>query len=51
MNIAVVKAFQRIGFKIDGRLRDHLAVADKYCDHILMSCFEYELLRNGYLVS
>jgi ribosomal-protein-alanine N-acetyltransferase len=44
-NEAVVKAFLRIGYKIDGSLRQQLAVDDGYCDHVLMSCFEQELDR------
>lgn len=45
VNEAVVKAFLRIGYKIDGRLRQQLDVGDNYCDHVLMSCFEHELVR------
>lgn len=45
LNEAVVKAFLRIGYKIDGSLRQQLAVGDGYCDHVLMSCFEDELVR------
>ncbi len=45
LNEAVVKAFLRIGYKIDGSLRQQLAVGDGYCDHVLMSCFEHELVR------
>lgn len=45
VNEPVIKAFLRIGFRIDGRARQQLAVGDGYCDHVLMSCFEPELLR------
>jgi ribosomal-protein-alanine N-acetyltransferase len=45
VNEPVIKAFLRIGFKIDGRSRQQLAVGDAYCDHVLMSCFEPELIR------
>lgn len=45
LNVAVVKAFLRIGYKIDGRLREQLAVDGEYCDHVLMSCFRHELIR------
>jgi ribosomal-protein-alanine N-acetyltransferase len=46
LNEAVIKAFLRIGYKIDGRLRQQLAVGDGYCDHVLMSCFSQELVRD-----
>lgn len=45
LNVAVVKAFLRIGYKIDGSLRGQLHVDDGYCDHVLLSCFESELVR------
>jgi ribosomal-protein-alanine N-acetyltransferase len=45
VNEPVIRAFLRIGFKIDGRARLHLPVGDGYCDHVLMSCFESELIR------
>lgn len=45
LNEAVVKAFLRIGYKVDGSLREHLQVNDVYCDHVLLSCFENELVR------
>jgi ribosomal-protein-alanine N-acetyltransferase len=44
-NVAVVKAFLRIGYKIDGSLRQQLHYESGYCDHILLSCFENELVR------
>lgn len=45
LNVPVIKAFLRLGFKQDACLRKQLAVADGYCDHILLSCFDHELLR------
>ena len=45
LNVAVVKAFLRIGYKVDGNLREQLHVDDGYCDHVLLSCFESELVR------
>lgn len=45
LNIAVVKAFVRIGFKVDGTLRQQLHADKRYCDHVLLSCFESELAR------
>jgi [ribosomal protein S5]-alanine N-acetyltransferase len=45
LNVAVIKAFLRLGFKEEACLRKQLAVADGYCDHILLSCFEPELIR------
>lgn len=45
LNVAVVKAFLRIGYKVDGRLRQQLHVDNGYCDHVLLSCFVNELVR------
>lgn len=45
LNVAVVKAFLRIGFTVDGSLRKQLRVDEGYCDHVLLSCFENELAR------
>jgi ribosomal-protein-alanine N-acetyltransferase len=45
VNEPVIKAFLRIGFRVDGRARQQLFVDDGYCDHVLMSCFEAELIR------
>lgn len=45
LNAPVIKAFLRLGFRQDGCLRQQLAVGDGYCDHILLSCFEPELVR------
>ena len=46
LNVAVIKAFIRIGYEIEGRLRQQLRVDDGYCDHVLLSCFENELIRD-----
>lgn len=46
LNVAVVKAFLRIGYKVDGSLRQQLAVGSGYCDHVLLSCFGHELVRD-----
>jgi [ribosomal protein S5]-alanine N-acetyltransferase len=45
VNEPVIRAFLRVGYRIDGRCRQQLAVDSGYCDHVLMSCFEQELLR------
>jgi RimJ/RimL family protein N-acetyltransferase len=45
LNVAVIKAFLRIGFRIDGSLRRQFPVDDGYCNHVLLSCFEDELIR------
>ena len=45
-NEPLIKAFMKIGFKVDGRLRKHLSIGHDYCDHILMSCFEEELIHD-----
>lgn len=46
LNQAVIKAFLRVGYKIEGTLRQNLTVGDQYCDHVLMGCFEDELHRD-----
>lgn len=46
-NTAVVKAFRRIGYVEEGRLRQQLPADDGYCDHVLLGCFRKELLCIG----
>ena len=46
VNSAVIKAFRRIGYIEDGRLRKHLPINDNFCDQVLLSCFESELIRD-----
>ena len=46
-NVAMVKAFKRVGFSEEGCLRKRNLVADKYCDHILLGCFADELRQVG----
>lgn len=43
-NAAVVKAFLRIGYVEEGRLRHQDALDGGYCDHILLGCFKDELI-------
>lgn len=42
-NEAVVKAFLRIGYSEEARLRRQLPIAGDYCDHVLFGCFRNEL--------
>lgn len=42
-NEAVVRAFLRIGYVEEGRLRRQLPIENGYCDHVLLSCFRDEL--------
>ena len=43
-NVAVLKAFERIGYVEEARLRRHLSIeGEGYCDHILLGCFREEL--------
>lgn len=44
-NAAVVKAFLRIGYVEEGRLRQQLSIEGGYCDHVLLGCFKNELLE------
>lgn len=46
-NVPVIKAFLRIGYRVEGTLREHNSLEDGYNDHILMGCFEYELARSS----
>ena len=45
-NDAVIKAFLRIGFIEEGRLRQKVCVAGDYQDHVLLGCLRGEL-RTG----
>lgn len=44
-NEPVIRAFKKIGFVEEGRLRNHLLVAGEQVDHVLLGCFEAELQR------
>ncbi len=41
-NIAVVKSFKKIGFKVEGVLRQKIQINSEYFDHILLGCFTEE---------
>lgn len=43
-NAAVVKAFLRIGYVEEGRLRQQLPIEHGFYDHVLLGCFKNELL-------
>ena len=43
LNAAMVKAFLRIGYLEEGRLRLQLPVGGGFCDHVLFGCFKGEL--------
>lgn len=43
-NVAVLRAFERIGYVEEARLRQHLSIeGEEYCDHVLLGCFREEL--------
>lgn len=44
-NVGIRKAFLKVGYSVEGILRQQLSLDESYCDHILMGCFESELLR------
>jgi [ribosomal protein S5]-alanine N-acetyltransferase len=44
-NVAVIKAFRRIGFVQEGRLRRQLMADGELVDHVLLGCLEAELIR------
>lgn len=43
-NIGMIKAFKKLGFVEEGRLRKKLLVEGTYHDHILLGCFKEELI-------
>ena len=45
LNVPVIRAFLRVGYKEEGRLREQLAIDDSYCEHVLLGCFAHELVR------
>ncbi len=45
-NVAVIKSFQKIGFKIEGVLRKKIYLNGEYLDHILLGCFKEELYND-----
>lgn len=47
LNEAVVRAFLRVGFVEEGRLRQQLPVNNGYCDHVLLGCLCDELIRSN----
>lgn len=44
-NIGMIKAFERVGFQVEGRIRKKLLLEGEYYDHLLMGCFNNELIR------
>ena len=43
-NIPMVKAFESVGYNLEGRLRNQTNLNDgDYCDHVLFGCFRNEL--------
>ena len=43
-NEGVIKAFKKIGFSEEGRLRKKLLISGEYMDHVLLGCFADELI-------
>jgi ribosomal-protein-alanine N-acetyltransferase len=41
-NVPVVKAFESIGFVVEGVLKKKIFLDDMYMDHVLMGCFKEE---------
>lgn len=42
-NKGIIRAFQKIGFLEEGRLRKKLLISGEYMDHVLLGCFREEL--------
>lgn len=46
LNTAVIRAFLKIGYKEEGRLRNQFFIGENdYCDHVLLGCLAHELIR------
>ena len=45
-NIAAIKAYKKVGFKIEGRLRKMLNVDGKYVDKVLMGILQSQFNKN-----
>uniref|UniRef100_UPI004048C133 GNAT family N-acetyltransferase n=1 Tax=Algoriphagus sp. TaxID=1872435 RepID=UPI004048C133 len=45
-NASVVKAFESIGFVVEGVLRKKIFLDDMYMDHILMGCFKEDFVES-----
>lgn len=42
-NTAMCKCFERVGFKQEGRLRDHLLISGQFVDHLLYGLLKKEI--------
>jgi ribosomal-protein-alanine N-acetyltransferase len=45
-NIAVIKAFKKIGYVEEARLRKKIKIMGQYMDHVLLGCFPNELVNS-----
>ena len=43
INQAMIAVFEKLGFRREGVLRDHLRHDGGFCDHVLLGCFRNEL--------
>ena len=43
INTGMVRCFEKVGFREEGRLRRQLLISGEYCDHILFGLFKEEL--------
>jgi RimJ/RimL family protein N-acetyltransferase len=48
VNEAMIKIFQNLGFKIEGRMRDQDRYEGTYCDHVYLGCFHREFVLDFY---
>jgi len=46
---SAMKTYERVGFKIEGRIRNLLYIDDKYCDKIIMGIAREDFLKKGYI--
>ena len=44
-NVAVIRAFEKVGYVREGSLRNQFSMADGHCDHVFLGCFNEELKR------
>lgn len=47
INLAMMRVFEKLGFKQEACIRNQDRIGDEYCDHVHFGCFADELVRAG----
>lgn len=47
VNTGMIRCFEKVGFREEGRLRKQLLISGEYCDHVLFGVFKSELKVAG----